>query len=213
VGVRLSSGDVVLFVDDDIIPDRDLVKAHAAGYKDPAIGGVGGRIRGGYDAVGAGVGEFRPAEGVVVRNFSSCERREVDHLPGGNMSFRREVFDAVGGFDRAYGGSAIGEETDFCLRARRKGVRLLFEPGAAIEHLHLPTGGCREAQFSSWLYWHAHNGMLFTLRYAWAVGWPFFVLKRVARFALFAIEHGSPTLLATGLRGLVRGMATHAQRA
>lgn len=213
VGARTAAHPLVLFLDDDVIPDRDLVRFHAEAYRDPGVAGVGGRVAGGYDVDAGGVGTFRPSSARVVRNFGSSAPADVDHLPGGNMSFRREVFDLVGGFDRSYGGSAIGEETDFCLRARRAGLRLVFEPRASVEHLHLPTGGCREPRFEDWLYWHAHNAMLFALRHGRPSGWPVFVAGRIARFALFAVERGSPALLATGLRGLVRGMATHAQGA
>jgi GT2 family glycosyltransferase len=212
IGIERSRGDVVLFLDDDSIPDPDLVKFHAENYRDPEVAGVGGRVRGGYDRAGAGVGSFRRSDGKVTRNFGSDTRCVVDHLPGGNMSFRREVFDRVGGFDRAYGGSAIGEETDFCLRARRAGFQLVFEPRASVEHLHLPTGGCRTSRYDDWLNWQAHNTMLFVLRHAKVVSWPAFVLKRVARFGLLSIQRGSPELLAIGLRGLLRGMSTHAQR-
>jgi len=211
VGIALATGDAVLFLDDDEIPDRDLVRFHRDAYADPAVSGVGGRVVGGYDAARSAVGEFHPVGGKVVRNFGSEARGDVEHLPGGNMSFRREVFRKVGGFDRAFGGAAIGEETDFCLRARRAGFRLVFEPRASVEHLHWPVGGCRSPRFEEWLYWHAHNSMLFALRHARAVGWPLFVLKRVLRIGLFAVEHGSPALVPVGLRGLVRGMATHAQ--
>jgi GT2 family glycosyltransferase len=209
VGAARSSGDVVLFLDDDSIPDADLVRFHAQAYGPPGVAGVGGRVLGGYDRGRGEVGRFHPLDARVERNFGAERGGDVDHLPGGNMSFRREVFAAVGGFDRSYGGSAIGEETDFCLRARRAGFRLVFEPRAAVEHLHLATGGCREPRFERWLFWHAHNAMLFALRHGRAAGWPLFVLKRVARFVLFALESGSPACLAVGLQGLVRGVSAH----
>jgi GT2 family glycosyltransferase len=208
VGVAASGGDVVLFLDDDSIPDRDLVRAHAEAYEDPGVAGAGGRVHGGYDAAAGGaVGTFRPFDGRVVRNFGAATRCDVEHLPGGNMSFRRGVFARVGGFDRSYGGAAIGEETDFCLRARRAGFRLVFEPRAAVEHLHLPTGGCRAPRFEEWLYWHAHNSVLFALRHARRAAFPLFLLKRTARLALFALEHGSVALIAVGLQGFARGVA------
>lgn len=209
VGVGLATGDAVLFLDDDSIPDPDLVKYHAAAYEDPAVGGVGGRVRGGYDSGGAVIGRFRPSDGRVIRNFSATTRCEVDHLPGGNMSFRREVFAKVGGFDKTYGGSAIGEETDFCLRARRAGVRFLFEPRATLEHLHLPTGGCRAPRFEDWIYWHSHNSVLFVLRHARRALLPLFFVKRTLRLGLFAIEHGSVALIAVGLKGFARGIAAY----
>jgi GT2 family glycosyltransferase len=212
VGVGLANGDAVLFLDDDSIPDPDLVRWHAEAYAEAEVSGVGGQVRGGYDAQGTEIGTFRESDGKVVRNFGASTRCRVDHLPGGNMSFRREVFAKVGGFDIRYGGSAIGEETDFCLRARRAGFQFIFDPRASLEHLHLPTGGCRTPRFEDWLFWHAHNTMLFVLRHARAASWPLFFLRRVLRIGWFALEHGSPALMATGLRGLLRGVATHAQR-
>jgi GT2 family glycosyltransferase len=209
VGVERSKGDVVLFLDDDSIPDADLVRFHAEAYADPEVSGVGGQVRGGYDAVGGEIGTFRHSDGRVVRNFGAATRCAVDHLPGGNMSFRREVFERVGGFDRSYGGSAIGEETDFCLRARRAGFRFVFEPRASLEHLHLPTGGCRAPRFEDWLYWHSHNTVLFALRHARLAMLPLFLLKRTLRLGLFALEHGSPALIAVGLQGFARGIATY----
>jgi GT2 family glycosyltransferase len=209
VGVGLATGDVVLFLDDDSIPDPDLIRFHAEAYADRGVGGVGGRVQGGYDSGGASIGKFRKSDGKVVRNFGATTRCEVDHLPGGNMSFRRDVFDRVGGFDKTYGGSSIGEETDFCLRARRAGVRLLFEPRASLEHLHLPTGGCRAPRFEDWLYWHSHNSVLFVLRHARRALLPLFFLKRTLRLGLFALEHGSVALIAVGLKGFARGIAAY----
>jgi GT2 family glycosyltransferase len=209
VGVGLATGDVVLFLDDDSIPDPDLVRFHAESYADAGVSGVGGRVQGGYDAGGAAVGKFRKSDGKVVRNFGATTRCGVDHLPGGNMSFRREVFGRVGGFDKAYGGSAIGEETDFCLRARRAGCSFVFEPRASLEHLHLPTGGCRAPRFEDWLYWHSHNSVLFVLRHARRALLPLFFLKRTLRLGLFAVEHGSVALIAVGLKGFARGIADY----
>ena len=209
VGIGLARGDVLLFLDDDSIPDPDLVRFHAERYADREVSGVGGRVQGGYDSAGSEVGRFRASDGKVIRNFGSTSGCEVEHLPGGNMSFRREVFDRVGGFDKAYGGSAIGEETDFCLRARRSGFRFVFEPRASLEHLHLPTGGCRAPRFEDWLYWHSHNSVLFVLRHARRALLPVFFLKRTLRLGLFAVEHGSVTLIGVGLKGFARGIAAY----
>jgi GT2 family glycosyltransferase len=209
VGIRMATGTILLFLDDDTLPDRDLIRFHAANYADPDVAGVGGRILGGYDSDGETVGRFDEGSATVVRNFGASTRCDVDHLPGGNMSFRRVVFDRIGGFDRSYGGSAIGEETDFCLRARRAGFRLLFDPRAVLEHLHLPTGGCRAANFEEWLYWHSHNTLLFALRHGRRAALPLFMMKRLVRLGLFALEHGSLELVAIGLKGFTRGLATY----
>lgn len=211
VGIRQASGEVVLFLDDDIVPEDDLIRSHGERYRDADVAGVGGRVSGGYDRSGdpARVGAFRRLDGKATRNFDSLRACEVEHLPGGNMSFRREVFKRIGGFDTSFGGHATGEETDFCLRARRMGFRLVYEPKAAVRHLHLRQGGCHGFVFHRWLHWHAHNSMLFLARHAHVTALPLFVLVRTFRFLLFALEHRSLVLIAVGLNGLLQGVSTH----
>jgi GT2 family glycosyltransferase len=49
-----------------------------------------------------------------------------------NLCVERAALDAVGGFDPAY--RQIGEDADFCLRARRAGFALGWCPGAVVRH-------------------------------------------------------------------------------
>jgi hypothetical protein len=68
------------------------------------------------------------------------ERAEVRNPIGANMSFRRSVFEKVGGFDPVMGrlgkDAAGCEETEFSIRARRSapGNRILLEPAAVCRH-------------------------------------------------------------------------------
>ena len=50
-----------------------------------------------------------------------------------NLLVRAEAFEAVGGFDETW--RHIGEDADFCLRARAAGFGLGFCPGATVDHL------------------------------------------------------------------------------
>jgi hypothetical protein len=69
---------------------------------------------------------------------------EVRNLMGCNMSFRREVFERVGGFAEdigRIGRNPLGcEETELCIRARQvfaragEKIRIVFEPRAAVDH-------------------------------------------------------------------------------
>ena len=173
--------------------------------------GVAGRIRGAYDEAPGATGTFGRWTLHIGRHFNSTTPGRVDHLPGGNFSIRREAFDRVGGFDRSYGGSAVGEETDFSLRLRRARPDTVFEydPLAAVTHLHMRTGGCRSPRFADWLHWHAHNVMLFALRHGARTTLPLVVLARALRFGIFAIQHRDPMLVAVGLRGLGLGVSSH----
>jgi N-acetylglucosaminyl-diphospho-decaprenol L-rhamnosyltransferase len=65
--------------------------------------------------------------------------RRVDIVTGCFLMIRRELWDRLGGFDRAF--FMYGEEADLCLRAAKLGARPLFTPTATIIHY----GGASEA--------------------------------------------------------------------
>ena len=50
---------------------------------------------------------------------------------------RREVFDAVNGFDEAH--SVVNNDIDFCLRLYRSGLSVLFTPHARLTHYELAS--------------------------------------------------------------------------
>jgi GT2 family glycosyltransferase len=49
-----------------------------------------------------------------------------------NLGVRRATFDRIGGLDPAY--SHVGEDVDFCLRARRAGATIAYCPDAVVAH-------------------------------------------------------------------------------
>jgi glycosyltransferase involved in cell wall biosynthesis len=69
----------------------------------------------------------------------TCGTREVYSLVGANMSFRRDVLLAAGGFDERFRFAA--EEVDLCLRLRRtvKSVRLVHVDDARMTHHFKPS--------------------------------------------------------------------------
>ena len=77
------------------------------------------------------------AEGIGGWNRDSIRR--VDIVTGCFLMIRRQLWDALGGFDRAF--FMYGEEADLCLRAAKLGARPLFTPMATIIHY----GGASEA--------------------------------------------------------------------
>jgi GT2 family glycosyltransferase len=140
-GVSHAVGDVVAFLDDDARAEPDWLERLAAGYSNPSVIGVGGA------ATPVWPGQ-RPSwlppefDWVVGCSFVGMPRvaAPVRNLIGANMSFRREVFDTVGGFTDGLGrvGSRpLGcEETELGIRLRqwRAGVRLVYEPAAVVRH-------------------------------------------------------------------------------
>lgn len=57
----------------------------------------------------------------------------VQQLPGAAMMIKKTISDKIDGFDESFG--IYFEDTDLCVRIRKEGFKLLFEPNAEIVHL------------------------------------------------------------------------------
>ena len=138
-GVAAATGDVVAFLDDDAAATPDWLARLAPHYDDPRVAGVGGGIVGIWE-VGRPAWFPEEFDWVVGCSYRGQQAGPVRNLIGANMSFRRPLLEAVGGF--APGLGRIGavpvgcEETDLCLRigARFPDLRLIHDPEARVLH-------------------------------------------------------------------------------
>jgi glucosyl-dolichyl phosphate glucuronosyltransferase len=150
-----AAGDVVVFLDDDAEARPGWLAALLAPYGDPTVAAVGGvahpRWPTNRPRVLPGAAPYDPNATGELDWIVGCtytgqpeHQAEVRNLMGCNMSFRREVFDRVGGFAEdigRIGKNPLGcEETELCIRARQayqragEKIRIVFEPAAAVDH-------------------------------------------------------------------------------
>jgi glucosyl-dolichyl phosphate glucuronosyltransferase len=140
-GVAVATGAVVAFIDDDAVADTDWLKYLGAAYERDDVLGVGGAIEPAWQQ---GRPSWFPAEfdwvvGCTYRGMPEFAG-PVRNLIGANMSFRRDVFDVVGGFNEGVGrvgAVPLGcEETELCIRAasRWPGRTFFYEPQARVHH-------------------------------------------------------------------------------
>ncbi len=74
-------------------------------------------------------------------------RRDVDYGSGAFLMIRRSAFEQLGGLDEAFA-PAYYEETDFCMRLREAGMRVVYEPRALIWHFEFGSASSAEAALS-----------------------------------------------------------------
>lgn len=166
-GIDEATGDVVCFVDDDVVLPSNWLAEILAVYRERDPDGVGGLVVN-YNPDGVGkadlkrlsyriitavryllfydrVGELGPG-GVMYAplTLNTTGIKRVDVLQGCNMSFRAELFETHT-FDEWYGedGAAPAEELEFCTRVVRDGGELVFTPRAVAVHKRTIPGGER----------------------------------------------------------------------
>ncbi|MEM6255568.1 MAG: hormogonium polysaccharide biosynthesis glycosyltransferase HpsN [Cyanobacteria bacterium P01_D01_bin.156] len=175
--VERCHGDIILFLDDDVELPPGFLAAHAQNYQRDDIGAVAGRV---FDRMKLAESksakriETLPPEamdpGIAWYHIDlvhTVKPQQVLTARGCNMSFRRDVFATHGlRFDERFQGSAVREESDFCLRFRRTGLKIWYDPAANLVHLGEETGGCHDINTRSLKYQLTfyHNHFLMALK-------------------------------------------------
>ncbi len=182
-GAKKAKGDLLLFLDDDVIARPGLINAHRKNFRDPKIAATSGRVltRGQKsEPMSTHVGRVGFLGG-VSGGYSSEIRQEIDSVIGCNMCWRRDVFLALGGVDEKFTGNALREETDLSLRAKGLGYTILFEPVAVVEHVRAAAGGARKSEGRlTWYFDFFSNETYYFLKHRPAVLLPIFMLTKIS---------------------------------
>lgn len=140
-GIRVALGDIVIFLDNDNVVERDFIESHLgchARWYPEHVAVVGNAQYAPEIIAGSNFGRYLQSRYLGCR--SPAERRKLDYtnlppsyLAGLNHSIRKEDLFAAGLFDtsfRFYGGE--DEHMGFCLK--RLDVRIVFEERARSLH-------------------------------------------------------------------------------
>lgn len=156
--LRQANGEMIAFMDEDATADPDWLENLTKHYENPSVWGVGGKIE---PVWLAGRPSWFPEEfdWVVGCTHSGIPKNTAPlrNQIGCNMSFRREVFERVGGFRNGIGRVGkipVGcEETELCIRANQNQPDniMLFEPQAKVSH-EVPASRSKWNYFTSRCY-------------------------------------------------------------
>lgn len=147
---KLSSGDVIIFLDDDINFECDIVQAHLSYYElNPSIVGVaGGYYTGTYDNVW----------------LPSLSGNSANALAGVNVSFKREFF-IKNGAASSFIKSFAGFDWELAEFVKLSGERLVVGDKTLVFHRAPLNGGCGNQgnRGIKWYYGCYHNHFLWML--------------------------------------------------
>ena len=78
--------------------------------------------------------------GMSPQDPASMYRRDVDYCSGAFLLTPLALYHRIGGLDEIYA-PAYYEETDYCARLLEQGLRIVYEPAAALTHYEFGSAG------------------------------------------------------------------------
>ncbi|MCG6886005.1 MAG: glycosyltransferase [Proteobacteria bacterium] len=139
IGTRAASGEIVVFIDDDTSFDEDFLKKHEV-----ALSGDCDFVQGRVIEKGCKIYK-KPVWLSFAGNFSGSDfcitDGKTNNITGCNFSFKKVLFDELAGFDEAFQGIAVCEDTDFAYRAYKLGFEGCFSSDAFLYHHRSDSGG------------------------------------------------------------------------
>jgi ADP-heptose:LPS heptosyltransferase/GT2 family glycosyltransferase len=140
-----ATGNFLLFLNDDIeILDKDWLDTLLHTAARPEVGIVGPQLLypdGTVQHAGLALTNVMGRARHIFRHGREDDpgyfglaltQRNVIAVTGACMLMRRDTFDALKGFDEAY--NVINNDLDFCLRAWRRGLSIVYTPHARLTH-------------------------------------------------------------------------------
>lgn len=159
-GIAIARGEIIATTDDDVRVPPEWLNAAARGLVELNADYVGGRVLPIWTAP-------RPAwlsdrggrhwAVIALLDYGYSPREFGARVPlGVNMAFRRAAFDRAGLLDPDTGrkaGTLLGQEVrEWCIRARKAGVRGYYVPDMIVQHI-VPANRLTKTYFRRWFYW------------------------------------------------------------
>lgn len=159
-GIRAASGSIIATTDDDVRVPADWLNRAASGLARLGCDYVGGRV---MPIWGGPRPDWLPDHGgrqwavIALLDYGAEPIEFGTRVPlGVNMAFTRRAFERAGGFDPNTGrraGTLLGQEVrEWCIRARKAGLRGFYVPELTLRHI-IPADRLNKRYFRRWFYW------------------------------------------------------------
>ena len=130
-GAAQARGKYLVFIDNDILVEPDFLQLHLDALNDHSGAWIVGQIVNLPEQETTPFGRFRKSLFPLISPKDGL--RETDSITTANLSLPKNDFEALGGFDEGFF-VASGEDRELMLRARKKGIKMLFHPGIIGTH-------------------------------------------------------------------------------
>ena len=178
-GVRASSGWIVCFLDDDSVPDEGWLREISRPFQESeSIGLVSGCTLS-YDRV-SDLPLLLERTVYAGKSWATC-----------NIAYRRDVFEALGGFDEAFP-EPSWEDNELGLKARWAGYSHVYNDRAVVYHPHEKDLG----EYKKKCLLNGRGAAIFSRKYLlskplWGIGTPFIMSRRLIYGILPSVWKGT----------------------
>lgn len=129
IGARNAAGDYLAFIDDDCVPAENWLVILLSGMTSlPLVAMTGCRVVSGEPGFWG-----KGADLCLFMAYQYTTKHHDIDLGSAAVMVRRDVFEAVGGFDESL---LASEDWDFSLRLRQAGWQCVFTPDTEVVHYH-----------------------------------------------------------------------------
>lgn len=196
-GISAARGDILALTDDDVFCGPDYIQSiHATFAAYPAADGAQTRVL--LDCEGGVPPWFEKdfAAFLSLRDYGDKVFEWNDNLSSANMVIHARVPTKIGGFSPALGpGKALGigqidvaEDTEFSMRLRRAGFRLIYAPQIVVRHQILGKRLTKAFFRERYFRWGRANAYFDPLtKSLWR--WGLYVMKELVVSELSALRH------------------------
>ncbi len=168
LGIKEAKGEIIVFIDDDSVADKNWIKYLVEGYTDESIGGVGGivlnmvdnsnQFKNGYISR-AGIPSFINEKDL---DYNDPKGNFFNYIMGTNSSFKKNLLNEIGLFDEKI--KYYLDEADVCVRVIRSGYKIKHVTNAIVFH-EMAEGHNRKSPGDINWYEIMKNSIYFTMKY------------------------------------------------
>jgi GT2 family glycosyltransferase len=194
-GIEAAKGKWIVFLNNDTQSDpRWLEELIGAASRHPDVAVFACKVlnyfrRDEIDTVGHllypdGINRGR---GRLEKDLGQYDREEEVFFPSGcAAAYRKDLLDAIGGFDESF--FAYGDDTELGLRARLFGARCLLAPTAVVYHKYSETSGT----YSEYKVYQVERNRVWVLLKYFPLRWillsPFYTIGRMTHHTIAALR-------------------------